>query len=109
MFSSIIHDRFATESPGEQLLVRIVRDCCERGLHTFDLGVGEASYKTLFCEADPMFDSYWPLSAKGRAFALARRGLAIAKRAVKQNPYLWKLIVATRRLKARLLNKSDAA
>jgi len=109
MFSSIVHDRFKTESPGEQLLVRTVRDCCERSLHTFDLGVGEANYKSLFCEADPMFDSYWPLSAKGRAFAVARRGLAAAKRAVKQNPYLWKLIVAGRRIKARLTNKSDEA
>ena len=107
MFSSIIHGRFGTESPGEQLLVRVVRDCCERGLHTFDLGVGEASYKSMFCEAEPMFDSYWPLSARGRAFAAARRGFAAAKRAVKQNPYLWKVIVAARRIKARL-TKADS-
>lgn len=109
MFSSIVHDRFKTESPGEQLLVRVVRDCCARGLHTFDLGVGEASYKSLFCDADPMFDTYLPLSAKGRAFALARRLAANAKRAVKQNPYLWKLIVAARRVKARLNSETEAA
>lgn len=102
MFSSIIHGRYGTESPGEQLLVRVVRDCCERGLHTFDLGVGEANYKSLFCEADAMFDSYWPLSTKGRAFAAARRGFAASKRAVKQNPLLWKIIVAGRRAKAKL-------
>ncbi|WP_168192891.1 GNAT family N-acetyltransferase [Undibacter mobilis] len=109
MFSSIIHDRFKTESPGEQLLVRVVRDCCERGLHTFDLGVGEASYKSLFCDADPMFDSDWPLTFKGRAFALAHRGFAAAKRAVKQNPALWSVIVAARRIKARLTNKAAAS
>ncbi|MBS0535549.1 MAG: GNAT family N-acetyltransferase [Proteobacteria bacterium] len=111
MFSSIIHGRYGTESPGEQLLVRVVRDCCERGLHTFDLGVGEANYKSLFCEADAMFDSYWPLSAKGQAFAAARRGFAAAKRAVKQNPVLWKLIVTARRAKARLTkaDKTDKA
>jgi CelD/BcsL family acetyltransferase involved in cellulose biosynthesis len=110
MFSSIIHDRFKTESPGEQLLVRVVRDCCERGLHTFDLGVGEASYKSLFCDPDPMFDSDWPLTAKGRAFALAHRGFAAAKRAVKQTPALWSVIVTARRIKARLTNnKSEAA
>lgn len=108
MFSSIVHGRFGTESPGEQLLVRVVRDCCERGLHTFDLGVGEASYKSLFCDADPMFDSYWPLSARGQAFAAARRGFAAAKRAVKQNPVLWKVIVTARRIKARLM-KADKA
>ena len=111
MFSSIIHDRFKTESPGEQLLVRVVRDCCERGLHTFDLGVGEANYKSMFCDPDPMFDSDWPLTAKGRAFALMHRGFAAAKRAVKQNPALWNVIVAARRIKARLTNnsKSEAA
>lgn len=109
MFSSIIHDRFKTESPGEQLLVRVVRDCCERGLHTFDLGVGEASYKSLFCDPDPMFDSDWPLTAKGRAVALMHRGFAAAKRAVKQNPALWSIVVAARRIKARLTNKADAA
>lgn len=109
MFSSIIHDRFKTESPGEQLLVRVVGDCCARGLHTFDLGVGEASYKSLFCDADPMFDSTWPLSAKGSAMALARRGFAALKRAVKQNPYLWKIIVAARRIKAKLASQSDEA
>ena len=111
MFSSIIHGQFKTESPGEQLLVRVVRDCCERGLHTFDLGVGEASYKSMFCDPDPMFDSDWPLTAKGRAFALMHRGFAAAKRAVKQNPALWNVIVAARRIKARLTNssKSEAA
>lgn len=102
MFSSIIHGRFSTESPGEQLLVHLVRACCERGLHTFDLGIGEAQYKGLFCEADPMFDSYWPLSPAGRCLALALRGTANAKRAIKQNPQLWKLIVTLRRLRARL-------
>lgn len=109
MFSSIIHDRFKTESPGEQLLVRVVRDCCERGLHTFDLGVGEASYKSMFCNPDPMFDSDWPLTAKGRAFALMHRGFAAAKRSVKQNPTLWNVIVVARRIKARLTNKADAS
>ncbi len=109
MFSSIIHDRFKSESPGEQLLVRVVRDCCERGLHTFDLGVGEASYKSMFCNPDPMFDSDWPLTAKGRAFALVHRGFAAAKRSVKQTPTLWNVIVAARRIKARLTNKADAS
>lgn len=108
MFSSIIHGQYKTESPGEQLLVRVVRDCCERGLHTFDLGVGEASYKSMFCDADSMFDSDWPLTAKGRAFALARRAFAAAKRAVKQNPALWQVIVAARRVKARFTVKPEA-
>ncbi len=61
MFNSIIPDRYAAESPGEQLLVRLVQRCCERGLECFDLGIGEANYKTLFCsDAEPLFDSHLP-------------------------------------------------
>jgi len=59
MFNSIIHGRFAAESPGEQLLVNIVRTCCDRGLITFDLGAGKARYKGLFCpDAEILFDSF---------------------------------------------------
>ena len=103
MFISIAHGLYANESPGQQLLIHMVRHCCERGLHTFDLGIGEAKYKDLFCpDAEPMFDSYWPLSPLGRRVAFAFRMIAAAKRAIKQNPTLWKLIVDFRRLKARL-------
>src|SRR5699024_6482974 len=67
MFNSIVQGPYAVESPGEQLLINLVRQCCERGLGTFDLGIGEAHYKSLFCgDAEPLFDSYLPLSAGGR-------------------------------------------
>ena len=106
MFSSIIHGQYAAESPGEQLLVQVVRHCCERGLHTFDLGIGEAHYKGLFCpDAEPMFDSYWPLSAAGRRVALLYSAVDAVKRTVKQQPLLWSLIVKLRRLRGRLADK----
>ncbi len=58
MFNSIEPDRFQTESPGEQSLFHLVKHCCERGLKTFDLGIGEARYKNLFCQDDePVFDT----------------------------------------------------
>ena len=102
MFVSIIHGRYAAESPGEQLLVRLVRHCCARGLHTFDLGIGEARYKGLFCpNAEPMFDSYWPLTLAGQPVATVFRIAAALKRAIKQQPTLWSLIVKWRRLRAR--------
>ncbi len=81
MFNSIQAGRYAVESPGEQLLVNVVRQCCERGFDTFDLGIGEAHYKGLFCgDAEPLFDSYWPLSASGRRVAFVFRLAAAAKR-----------------------------
>jgi CelD/BcsL family acetyltransferase involved in cellulose biosynthesis len=101
MFNSMIKDRYAAESPGEQLLANVVRRCCERGLHTFDLGIGQASYKTLFCpDAEPLFDSHLPLTAPGRILAIGLGIAARGKRAVKSNNGLWSLARALRRLRA---------
>ncbi len=103
MFNSITMGRYAVESPGEQLIVRLVRHCCERGLATFDLGIGGARYKTLFCnDAEPLFDSFLPLSAAGRLPAASYRLTAATKRAIKQRAPLWSLVQMSRRLRARL-------
>ena len=103
MFNSIIQDRYAAESPGEQLLARLVRRCCERGLNSFDLGIGEANYKTMFCnDAEPLFDSHLPLSTGGRLLGTLSAGMGAAKRSMKRHPALWSMVRATRRLRARL-------
>jgi len=78
-----------------------VRNCCERGLGTFDLGIGEAHYKTLFCgDAEPLFDSYLPLTAAGHLPAFAFAVIAMGKRAIKQSSLLWSLVRAGRALRA---------
>jgi CelD/BcsL family acetyltransferase involved in cellulose biosynthesis len=101
MFNSIAQGRFAIESPGEQLIVHLVRHCCERGFDTFDLGIGDARYKNLFCgDAEPLFNSYLPLSATGRQLAFVYRAVAAVKRTIKRQPALWALVGATRRLRA---------
>jgi CelD/BcsL family acetyltransferase involved in cellulose biosynthesis len=103
MFNSIIKERYAAESPGEQLLALLVQHCCARGLDTFDLGIGQANYKALFCDdAEPLFDSYLPLGAGGRLLAFAFATVATVKRAIKVHPTLWSLVRALRRLRARL-------
>jgi CelD/BcsL family acetyltransferase involved in cellulose biosynthesis len=103
MLNSIIHDRFGAESPGEQLILHLVRSCCERNLSAFDLGIGEAGYKTLFCpDAEPLFDSFLPFTPAGRAIALTAQLARRAKRAIKRNPLLWSALVTGRRLRARL-------
>jgi CelD/BcsL family acetyltransferase involved in cellulose biosynthesis len=102
MFNSIAQGRVAVESPGEQLIVNLVRRCCERGLHTFDLGIGEAHYKSLFCDdSEPLFDSFLPLTGRGRLVGYGFRLSAAAKRVIKQNAALWSLVGAARRLRAR--------
>lgn len=103
MFNSILPGRYAVESPGEQLIVNLVRQCCERGLDTFDLGIGELRYKQLFCEdAEPLFDNYLPLSPSGRLLATGYKIGAAIKRGIKQHPQLWSVVRATRRFRARL-------
>ena len=102
MFNSIIQGRFAVESPGKQLIVKLVRSCCERGLDTFDLGIGEARYKNLLCgDAEPLFDSYLPLSPAGRIIAFALAIGAATKRAIKQRPALWSAVGTLRRMRAK--------
>jgi CelD/BcsL family acetyltransferase involved in cellulose biosynthesis len=103
MFNSIANERYTAESPGEQLLMMVVRRCCERGLATFDLGVGQASYKRLFCpDAEPLFDSYLPLRAAARPLAGTFAAIAAAKRGLKQNASLWRVVGALRGLRARV-------
>jgi CelD/BcsL family acetyltransferase involved in cellulose biosynthesis len=103
MFNSIAQGHYAIESPGEQLIVNLVRDCCGRGLAAFDLGIGEAHYKTLFCgDIEPLFDSYLPLTFGGRLIAITFAIAASIKRAVKQRPLLWSVVRATRRIRAAL-------
>ncbi|HEY6024267.1 MAG TPA: GNAT family N-acetyltransferase [Pseudolabrys sp.] len=102
MFNSIIQGRFAVESPGEQLMLRLVRTCSERRLDTFDLGIGEARYKNILCgDAEPLFDSYLPLSPAGRLLAFALSIGAAIKRAVKEHSALWSAVCAIRRMRAR--------
>ena len=103
MFNSIAQGRFTIESPGEQMIVNLVRGCCERGLDTFDLGLGEAHYKNLFCgDTEPLFDSYLALSAGGRLQACAFTAATAIKRSIKQHRPLWSMVCALRRLRARL-------
>jgi CelD/BcsL family acetyltransferase involved in cellulose biosynthesis len=102
MFNSIIDGPYAVESPGEQLILNLVRLCCERGLATFDLGIGDAHYKNLFCgDAEPLFDSFLPLSRAGRLLAPAAAFTESLKRAIKQHAMLWSMVRGLRRLRAR--------
>jgi CelD/BcsL family acetyltransferase involved in cellulose biosynthesis len=102
MFNSIQGGRYAAESPGEQLIVRLVKACCERGLDTFDLGIGQSRYKHLFCEdSEPLFDSYLPLTAAAQLPALGFRLAAVGKRILKEHPTLWSAVRALRRLRGR--------
>ena len=84
------------------LLVNLVRMACERQVPVVDLGVGEASYKDLFCdEPEPLFDSFIGLTAAGHVAATASRLVYSVKGRVKRTPLIWQAVTAARRLRGK--------
>ncbi len=84
-------------SPGEILLVEMIRAECKRGMTVFDLGVGEARYKTTICnQTEELADSFVAISAKGRLAASLLRLAQKAKGAIKQSPLVFSLVKRVR-------------
>jgi CelD/BcsL family acetyltransferase involved in cellulose biosynthesis len=73
-------------SPGDLLILHLVRTMCARGLTAFDLGVGDAAYKSDYCKVrEELFDSVLPMTLKGRVAALAMANGLKLKTAIKDN------------------------
>ncbi|AMJ59561.1 GNAT family N-acetyltransferase [Bosea sp. PAMC 26642] len=90
--SFAMDEDIAKTSPGEILLVDLIALKCREGFLAFDLGVGEARYKTTICDdRDDLVDTFLPLTAKGRLFVGFSRLKREAKRLVKGSPTALKL------------------
>lgn len=91
MFNSFEADRgMARFSPGEILLANLIENKCRQGLSELDLGVGEGRYKQSWCnEAEPLFDTFYPLTARGHLHARVERLKTKVKRFIKQNRTAW--------------------
>lgn len=104
MFNSMAGDPYRNESPGELLLANVIRLCCQRGLDRFDLGIGDAAYKEVFCnEVEPLFDSVLPITLAGAALAPAWRAGLAARRELKKS----QTVMQTRRFLGRLMQQGD--
>lgn len=102
MFNSIAGPEFRNYSPGELLLSNVVRMCCERGCNRFDLGIGDAAYKQVFCnEAEPLYDSIIPITAAGHAAAPLWRGAFSLKARIKQSDSLLRGVRSVQQLISR--------
>lgn len=89
MFNTYTMSGNSKFSPG----LILMRDMIDRhaGEHyrAFDLGIGSDDYKRLFCKDDEaIFDSFIPLSLRGKLAASALSGFNHAKRSVKHNAAL---------------------
>lgn len=92
MFNTYTLSASSKYSPGLILMRDIVDHYAERGYRALDLGIGSDDYKKLFCKDDePIFDSFIPLSLRGRLAATAMSGVNRAKHMVKHNPALFEL------------------
>ena len=78
----------ARSSPGELLLRALIRDLSTRGFVHFDLGIGEARYKSAICdERIELVDVVAPVDALGALWAQAETARLALKRRIKQTPW----------------------
>jgi CelD/BcsL family acetyltransferase involved in cellulose biosynthesis len=90
MFNTYTMSGNSRYSPGLILIRNIVDHYAERGYRALDLGIGSDDYKRLFCKSDePIFDSFIPLSLRGKLAAAAMSGINRAKHLVKRTPSLF--------------------
>ena len=92
MFNTYTMSENAKYSPGLILMRTIIDSYAERGVTSLDLGIGGDDYKRMFCKDDELiFDSFLPLTARGRLGAIGLSSIAHAKRIVKQSPALMQM------------------
>jgi CelD/BcsL family acetyltransferase involved in cellulose biosynthesis len=90
MFNTYTMSDNSRYSPGLILMRNIIDHYAERGYRALDLGIGSDDYKRLFCKSDePIFDSFIPLSLRGKVAASAMSGISRAKHLVKHNQRLF--------------------
>ncbi len=101
MFISITNGEHAKYSPGEMLMNFVVEDSIVRGIRTFDLGVGAAIYKKMYCpREEPLFDTIFGVTPKGKAAAFAFSAMTRAKAKIKSTPWAYRLAQRIRKLKS---------
>jgi CelD/BcsL family acetyltransferase involved in cellulose biosynthesis len=90
MFNTYTMSGSSRYSPGLILMRNIIDHYAERGYLALDLGIGSDDYKRLFCKSDePIFDSFIPLSLRGKLAAAAMSGINRTKHLVKHNQALF--------------------
>ena len=92
MFNTYTTSPNSKYSPGLILMRDIIDHYAALGYRALDLGIGSDDYKRLFCKSDePIFDSFIPLSQRGKLAAGVMSGLNRTKRLVKHNPALFEM------------------
>lgn len=80
------------------LLFRLVEDLHSVGVTSIDMGLGDFDYKLDWTDQQTSYDAVLALTAAGRIGGAVLRTLRYAKRAIKQDPILWRLATTIRSL-----------
>jgi CelD/BcsL family acetyltransferase involved in cellulose biosynthesis len=92
MFNTYTLSGNSKYSPGLILMRDIIDHYAERGIASLDLGIGSDDYKRLFCKDDePIFDSFIPLTLRGKVAAAGLSSFTRLKRLVKHTPALMQM------------------
>ncbi|QPF94734.1 GNAT family N-acetyltransferase [Bradyrhizobium commune] len=98
MFNTYTLSEQARHSPGLILMRNIIDRYAECGYRSLDLGIGSDDYKRMFCKGDEdIFDSFVPLTSRGKLAAMAMSSVNRGKRLIKQNQMLFDLAQRLRR------------
>jgi CelD/BcsL family acetyltransferase involved in cellulose biosynthesis len=98
MFNTYTMSSKAKFSPGLILMRYVIDHFAGQNYRAFDFGIGSYDYKLLFCkDHEPIFDSFIPLSVRGRLAASALSTVDRAKRLVQRNPPLLDVAHSLRR------------
>ncbi|MGX7743676.1 GNAT family N-acetyltransferase [Rhodopseudomonas parapalustris] len=93
MFNTYTLSDAARHSPGLILMRHIVDHYAAEGYRWIDLGIGSDDYKKVFCkDLEPIFDSFVPLTPRGRPAAAVLSAIGRGKRAVKHSPALMQFV-----------------
>lgn len=107
-FGSIAQDELDHLSPGNFLFFDNIREAGEQGYTVYDFSIGDEPYKRQWCDIEIRYlETIIPLTAAGKAYALAYRQQARLKARLKQSPTLWPLLKNMRRIVAGRAVKKD--
>ncbi|MEM1045780.1 MAG: GNAT family N-acetyltransferase [Pseudomonadota bacterium] len=96
-FSNSIEEEFGRYSPGEILLRDVIETHCLAGLDALDLGMGTERYKQSWCDPDPLFDCFIPMTLLGGLQKTRIQTLLAVKRTIRSSPHLWSVAKAVRK------------
>lgn len=89
LFNTYTMSRNAKFSPDLILMRDVIDHFAGQNYRAFDSGAGSYDYKLLFCkDHEPIFDSFIPLTMRGRFAVGAMSAFNGAKQLVKRNPAL---------------------